>query len=147
MKEINFYIVDTDLESFFYNFLAKTIEKGKKSIVYSEDVSRLEKLDDYLWTCKKVEFLPHVLEDEKEAKDTPIVLTSKKQNVNNANFLFLENFLDDDFLDEFEKILYVIPHNNHELINKAKTTFDKYLKSGDKAKMFKRDEAGKWVEK
>ena len=57
MKEINFYCIEEDINGFLYNFLSKLVEKNKRVFIYSENMEKMEKLDNILWTLKKVDFL------------------------------------------------------------------------------------------
>ena len=147
MKEINFYCIEDEVNAFLYSFLSKLIEKGKRVMIYSESPEKMERLDGMLWSIKKVGFLPHLLYNENGAQDTPVVISNEKDNRNNANFLLISTFLDDDkFLDNFEKTFYVFSPANLHLIDEAEKNWEKYKKMNFNTKLFRKSQDGKWTE-
>jgi DNA polymerase IIIc chi subunit len=126
MTIINFYCVDEDMNEFLYTFLTSLYNKNNKILIYSTNEEKMLKLDVYLWTTKQLEFLPHLLARENKAKDTPIVITNKLDNINNSNVLLITGYLDStDFLKQFEKIIYLSP-SNQDVVEKTKEVWNKY---------------------
>lgn len=147
MKEINFYCIEEDINTFLYIFLSKLIEKDKKVIVYSESSEKIEKLDSILWTMKKTGFLPHLLYDEKGAENTPVLISNKKENKFNSNFLLISTFVDDiNFLNSFEKTFYIFSPMNQNLMNETEKKWNEYRENGFNTKMFRKNSLGKWTE-
>lgn len=147
MKEINFYCIEEDINVFLYSFLFKLIEKGKRVIVYSESPEKMERIDNMLWNIKKVGFLPHLLYNENGAEDTPIIISNVKDNKNNANFLLITTFMDDDkFLNNFEKTFYIFSPTSSNLIEETQKNWEKYKKMEFSTKLFRKSQTGKWTE-
>lgn len=147
MKEINFYCIEEDVNLFLFSLLSKLIDNGKKIIVYSESQEKMEKLDSLLWTQKKTSFLPHLIQGEKGDTLTPILISNVKENKNNANFLLISNFIDDEnFFSNFEKIFYMYSPINSTLINEVENNWNKYKNLGYNLKLLKKDLTGKWTE-
>lgn len=148
MKEINFYCIKEDANVFLYSFLSKLIEKDKRVIIYSENQEKIKKLDDTLWNMKKVGFLPHLIENEKFAEQTPIVLSNKKENKNNANFLLISTFLNDfEYLSQFEKIFYIFSPINNEIIENTLKAWNIYRENNFSTKLLEKNNEGKWIER
>lgn len=147
MKDINFYCIEEDANSFLYSFLSKLIEKNKRVIVYSESLEKMEKLDNMLWSHKKTEFIPHLLGHEKNAERTPIIISNTKDNRNNANFLLISGYLDDpEFLNKFEKTFYIFSPINQRLIDEAGKNWESYRNLGFNLKLLRKNSSGKWLE-
>lgn len=145
MKEINFYCIEEDANSFLYNFLSKLVDKGNKIFIYSENTEKMEKLDNTLWTMKKVEFLPHLLYNDEGAEETPIIISNQKENKNNSNFILISSYFDDtEFLNSFEKVFYIFSPINSNIIEYTKNSWNKYKNQNFDLKLFKKDSSGKW---
>ena len=60
--------------------------KREKLLIIASDQKALEFVDDLLWRIPKTSFLPHVIADA--PTEDPIVLTKRRENLNQARFLF-----------------------------------------------------------
>ena len=145
MKEINFYCIEEEVNNFLYNFLSKLVDKNKRVFIYSENNEKMEKLDNALWTMKKIDFLPHLLYNDEGVEDTPIMISNKKDNKNNSNFILISSYFDDiNFLNSFEKIFYIFSPINQTIIEYTKNSWNKYKEQNFNLKLFKKDNTGKW---
>lgn len=147
MININFYCIEEDMNQFLYSFLTKLVENQKKVIIYSENQEKADKLDELLWTMKKTAFLPHLKNTDKGWDKTPLLISNKKENIINAHFLLISNFLDDDeFLQRFEKIFYIFSPINQNLVSEAEKNWQKCLDKKYNLNYLKKDINGKWIE-
>lgn len=145
MKEINFYCIEEEVNNFLYNFLSKLVDKEKRVFIYSENSEKMEKLDNTLWTMKKIDFLPHLLYSDEGVEDTPIMISNKKENKNNSNFILISSYFDDiDFLNSFEKIFYIFSPVSQTIIEYTKNSWDKYKNQNFNLNLLKKDSSGKW---
>lgn len=145
MKEINFYCIEEEVNNFLYNFLSKLVDKGNRIFIYSEKAEKMEKLDNALWTMKKVEFLPHLLYNDEGVEETPIIISNQKENKNNSNFILISSYFDDtEFLNSFEKVFYIFSPINSNIIEYTKNSWLKYKKENFDLKLLKKDSSGKW---
>lgn len=145
MKEINFYCIEEDINSFLYNFLSGIINQNKRVMIFSENQEKMIKLDDTLWTMKKTGFLPHLLFSDNGADRTPIIISNNKKNINNSNFILISNFLDDvEFLNTFEKVFYIFSPINKALLQETKNSWNKYKQMNFETKIYKKNSNGKW---
>ncbi len=72
--------------------LAELVEElykdGRRVVVWVTDEGRRQILDDYLWTFRKLSFVPHgVWQDGMEETDDPVVLVGEAGNPNRADIL------------------------------------------------------------
>ena len=147
MKEINFYCIEEEVNSFLFSFLLRLTKSNKKVVIYSENMDKIEKLDSMLWCMTKTDFLPHLLDTESGAEDTPVLITNYLRNKNNADFLLISNFIDNnEFFEKFEKIFYVFTVSNMTSLELAENSWKKNKKNGYNLKFLRKDDNGKWVE-
>jgi len=147
MKEINFYCVEEEPNLFIFSFIKNLFENKKKVIIYSDDKDKIEKLDNFLWVQKKTSFLPHLIQGENLDSITPILISNIKENKNNADFLLISKFNNDEyFLSTFKKIFYMYCPINPTLNNIARNDWNKYKELGYNSKLLKKNSIGKWEE-
>jgi len=144
MTEINFYFIDTEKDRFLYSFLFKILDSSKKIVIYNNSIERINYLDEILWTWGETKFLPHGTKKDGNIDKHPIYLTTEKENPNKANFLIIEENLEDlDFLKSFEKVFYIFD-NAKESIDKAKAVWLEFEKNKLSLTLISRTEDGEW---
>ncbi|GMO57353.1 MAG: hypothetical protein Ta2D_03120 [Rickettsiales bacterium] len=126
-NSITFYNLENEeTNDFLYKFLSKIYSKKKKALVYFNEAEKRESLDTALWTRKKLDFIPHLLNTDENVAATPIAITSCLENINNADFLIIDSYIDNaEFLQQFENIYYVISFLQTD---KSKGDYIKYKK-------------------
>ena len=88
--EVWFYHLErTGLDQALPELLEKTLQKGWRALVRTQDRQRIEHLDTWLWTYRDESFLPHAPADEPGASRQPVLLTTAMENPNGAQALFL----------------------------------------------------------
>lgn len=141
MKNINFYLSDETVGKTLFNLLLKMVEKKHRVVIYCHSKEYLDELDRMLWTLGRVKFLAHGKEEDGHVSEHPIFLTTKEENPNNANFLFLFGKPSKGFIDKFDKGFYIFDHY-HE--GDAKMDWSDWKGQGFDP-VFMKKEAGKWV--
>ena len=90
MTEAIFYqFLVANFESSFPKFLENFQKENTYSIVRTSDDNRLEYLDRLLWSYIPESFLPHSTSHDKEVQNTPLYLTTGKENPNKSSNLIL----------------------------------------------------------
>ncbi len=84
-----YHLERSTLEQVLPELLEKTLARGWRARVTSEDPSRLEALDAWLWTYRDDSFLAHGLAGEPFADRQPILLGDGADNPNRAQALFV----------------------------------------------------------
>jgi DNA polymerase-3 subunit chi len=88
--EVWFYHLErSTLEQVLPELLEKTLERGWRARVRSEDPSRIDALDAWLWTYRDDSFLAHGRAGEPFAERQPILLGDGAENPNGARALFV----------------------------------------------------------
>ena len=102
--EVWFYHLErTGLDQALPELLEKTLQKGWKAVVRLREAERLQQLDGWLWTYRDESFLPHAPDDEAGADRQPILLTTRFENVNAADALFLVDGAEPGELSGYER--------------------------------------------
>jgi DNA polymerase-3 subunit chi len=82
MTRIDFHSNVPDKINYTCRLIRKARTANCKVIVFDNDRTQLDLLNDALWTFSTSDFLPHVLFDDPLAAQTPIILTDTES----ANF-------------------------------------------------------------
>jgi DNA polymerase-3 subunit chi len=73
--EVWFYHLErTSLEQVLPELLERTLKRGWRARVRSDDADRIEAMDGWLWTYRDESFLPHGRADEPLSARHPILL-------------------------------------------------------------------------
>jgi DNA polymerase-3 subunit chi len=81
-------------------------KQRRKVVIWIEDKGRLKIFDDYLWTFRKLSFVPHAVwtSDMREVDD-PVVLVAEPANPNMAGVLVVgDGFPPGDWAATFEEV-------------------------------------------
>lgn len=95
--------------------LAELIEElygaGRRVVVWVADEGRRQILDDFLWTFRKLSFVPHCLwRGGMEASDDPVVLVGEAGNPNGADVLVVGDDLPPtEWLEGFDEVHDLVP--------------------------------------
>ena len=88
--EVWFYHLErSSLDQVLPELLEKTLGRGWKALVRTCEAERVEHLDGWLWSYRDDSFLPHGTDQEPLADRQPVLLTTKQDNPNGAEALFL----------------------------------------------------------
>ena len=124
--KINFYYIEEKFIDFVFRFLTKTLESNKKIIFYSNNEKSIIDLNKALWVHNLTSFLPHLLYNEEGSENVPILLSNTEENKYNCDYLLTSSYINNnDFLNSFQKIYYIV-YNNENSINEAKKSWDLY---------------------
>ncbi|MDR3290324.1 MAG: DNA polymerase III subunit chi [Rickettsiales bacterium] len=144
MTNIKFYDLNEDTNEFLYKFVKKIYSTDKKVLIHFDNKEEMVILDTFLWTHKKIDFLPHLLSDDENADITPIILTDKMENKNNADVIIVNSFVNNkEFLNKFEKIYYII---SFDKIEKGRQDYKNYKSKEYHLTVLKKNENAEWIE-
>jgi DNA polymerase-3 subunit chi len=88
--EVWFYHLErSGLDQVLPELLEKTLARGWKAVVRAREAERVEHLDGWLWSYRDDSFLPHAPADEPGAARQPVLITTRLDNPNGADALFL----------------------------------------------------------
>lgn len=134
MSEVNFYETgDEPIVKSIAPLLQKILEEGKKALIFCEDQKKLEELDKSIWSYGRTTFIAHITENDNDFNfdRQPIILTSKEENLNKADYLIFLIDVQKQFLKSFKRSFFFFEEGE----NFSKFKPDNYF----------RKEGGKWL--
>lgn len=148
MTEIRFYHLTTKpLERALPEILAKTYERGMKTVVKLGSQERIEAMDAILWTFDPASFIPHsYIRDGNEAEQ-PIWFTLNDDNPNQATTLILADGASSSKVADYSLCCEVFDGNDDDVVTAARARWKDYTAAGHELSYFQQDDQGKWVKK
>src|SRR5262245_18463478 len=90
VANVQFYhLTTTPLERALPRLLTKAHAGGFKTLLVAESEERVEQLNQLLWTYDPGSFLPHGSIKDGNAEHQPILISTEKEALNQANMLFI----------------------------------------------------------
>jgi DNA polymerase-3 subunit chi len=119
--EVWFYHLErTGLDQALPELLEKTLQRGWRAIVRSPAPERAEHLDGWLWSYRDDSFLPHGVAEEPDAERQPILLTSRDENPNHADALFLVDGAEPGELAGYKRCLVLFDGADDAQVSRAR---------------------------
>ena len=119
--EVWFYHLErTGLDQALPELLEKTLQRGWKAIVRSPVPERIEHLDGWLWSYRDDSFLPHAPADEANAARQPILLTTRDDNPNAADALFLVDRAEPGDLSGYQRCVVLFDGGDDDQLRNAR---------------------------
>lgn len=75
MTRVDFHSKVPDKLLYACRLVRKACAAEMRVVVYAQDRTQLEALDEALWTFSEQDFLPHVMAGDELAAQTPVILT------------------------------------------------------------------------
>lgn len=131
--EINFYQVDETVSKALAPLLLKILSEKKKVLIFCREQNQIKEIDGALWNYGRNKFIPHatIFDKEFEPKRQPVLITSKEENQNDADYLVFVDEPSESFISKFSRVFYFFEEGK----NAAKMKPTKFYKKID----------GKWV--
>jgi DNA polymerase-3 subunit chi len=112
MTQVDFYILKnaslSGLEQYTCKLTEKAFKKGHKIHILTVNQDQSERLNKLLWTFSETSFLPHVLNNDKLANETPIHLGHRATDVSiNDVLINLQSELPENF-ERFSRIAELV---------------------------------------
>jgi len=133
------------LENVLPRLLEKTMEVGKRAVVMVGSEERVAALDALLWTYSQDSWLPHGTAKDGDPDDQPVWLTSKDENPNGSQFMFLADGASSDRLDGFERCFELFDGNDSNAMTDARRRWKEY-KEADHALTYWQQTGNGWQE-
>jgi len=147
MTEIRFYhLTKSSLEKALPELLEKSLQRNWRVVVQVENDDIAEKLNKDLWTIKTESFIPHGSKKDGNASKQPIWITSKEENPNNANILFLIDGAVCKEIEKFDLVCEVFNGNYKDQTDKARDRWKLYKEKSHSLTYWKQTENG-WEKK
>jgi DNA polymerase-3 subunit chi len=131
MTEVWFYHLErTSLEQALPELLEKVLARGWRGLVRTRIASRVEELDQRLWTWRDDSFLPHGPAGEPHAARQPILLSSAMENQNAAQALLLIDGAEPGELAGYERVMVLFDGNDEAALATARAQWSALKASG-----------------
>ena len=129
--EVWFYHLErTSLDQALPELLEKTLARGWKALVRADAPERIEHLDGWLWSYRDDSFLPHGVDHEPMADRQPILLTTRMENANAAEALFLIDGADAGSLDGYARCILLFDGRDEAALAQARRQWSAFRKDG-----------------
>lgn len=141
--EVWFYHLErTGLDQALPELLEKTLARGWKAIVRAMGAQRVEHLDGWLWAYRDESFLPHAPADEPGAARQPILLTTRDENLNGADALFLVDGAEPGELGDYTRCVVLFDGGDEEALATARRQWKSVKAKGLPASYWKQQGRG-----
>ena len=142
--EVWFYHLErASLEQVLPELLERTLKRGWRASVRSDDPDRIEAMDGWLWTYRDESFLPHGRADEPLADRQPILLGNGLENLNRAQALFV---LDGDpgDLADYVRCIVIFDGREETALRSARGLWKRYKAAGHGVTYWKQGDHRGW---
>lgn len=148
MTEVLFYhLTESKLEDALPALLERSVERGWKVVVQTNDEARRDLLDAHLWTFREDSFLPHGTDAAPMAQAQPVLLTTGPDNENEASVRFLVDGADAPPLDPYERVVFMFDGYDQQQLEKARAQWKKLKGEGHALTYWQQSQDGRWQKK
>ncbi len=114
MTRVDFHFNTPDKLTYACRLLRKVLRAGHRAVVYSDDDAMLKQFDQLLWTFSSTDFVPHVLEGNELADQTPVVLTSQPSNAGHDDIIVNIGHTTPPDFGRFERLLELVGQDERD---------------------------------
>ncbi|WJH39556.1 DNA polymerase III subunit chi [Aliirhizobium terrae] len=148
MTEVLFYhLTESKLEDALPALLEKSVERGWKVVVQTNDEARRDLLDGHLWTFREDSFLPHGTDAAPMAEAQPVLLTTAEENANGATVRFIVDGAAPPPLDPYERVVFMFDGYDQQQLEGARSEWKKLKGEGHTLTYWQQSPEGRWVKK
>lgn len=145
MTHINFYhLTQTDKMRALPRLMEKVVDAGQRAIIWSEDIQSIDMMNTVLWTYSTKTFIPHGVKVDGFSARQPIYLTTQDENPNRASVIAVMDEVIPDFVDSFEKCLYLFNGKDREHTQLARQQWKAMKDKGYSLDYWKQGSKGNW---
>ena len=106
--------------------------------------SRLDALDQHLWTFAEDSFLPHGRADRPRADQHPVVLSRAVENLNNASMVFCLDGADPGSGEGWERVVILFEADDPAAMAWARSLWSARKKAQTPVSYWKQGDSGRW---
>ncbi len=108
MTRVDFHVNVTDKIDYACRLIRKIRKAGQRAVVFCEDESRLRKFDAALWSFSPLEFIPHLPDSDPLASRTPVLLTTRVEELPHHEVLVNLGASLPPFFTRFERLVELV---------------------------------------
>jgi DNA polymerase-3 subunit chi len=109
---IDFYFNAGDRISVACRLAAKAVQQGNRVLVYAPDAELAQKFDRTLWTWQAISFVPHCTAGDALADETPVLISSEKEESGNREILINLGADCPAFFERHERLLEIVAQDD-----------------------------------
>ncbi len=148
MTEVLFYhLTESKLEDALPALLEKSVERGWKVVVQTNDDARRDMLDAHLWTFRDESFLPHGTDAAPMAEAQPVLLTTAAENANGATVRFMVDGAEPPPLEPYERVVFMFDGYDQLQLEAARAEWKRLKGEGHALTYWQQSPEGRWVKK
>jgi DNA polymerase-3 subunit chi len=145
MTDVRFYhLTRSRMEAVLPVMLEKTLERGQRAVVMAGSDERVEAINGHLWTWNDRGFLPHGSEKDGFAEGQPVWLTTRDENPNSAQVLFLTDGATTERVGEFEICAVLFDGSDDAAVASSRGLWRAYKDAGHEVTYWQQGESGGW---
>lgn len=143
--EVWFYHLErSTLDQVLPELLEKTLARGWRALVRTNEPGRVDHLDGWLWSYKDDSFLPHGHEGEPTAARQPILITRGADNLNGAQALFLLDGAEAGDITAFERCIVLFDGRDESALSEARRRWTQFKAGGAPVSYWRQGETRGW---
>lgn len=144
MTGVRFYhLTRSRLESVLPIMLERTLGRDQRAVVMAGSDERVEALAVHLWTWQERGFLPHGSDKDGFAEDQPVWLTTREENPNRADVLFLIDGATSGHVAEFDDCAVLFDGSDEAAVAAAREQWRAFKDAGHAVTYWQQRE-GRW---
>jgi len=132
------------IENTLPELLQKLLGRGGRALVVSPDETRLDMLDQHLWSFRDDSFLPHGRADGPEPARQPVLLSPEPVNLNAATMLFCLDGADPGPIDGWERVIVMFEASDETALARARALWSARKKSQTVISYWRQGPSGGW---
>ena len=146
LSEFFFYkLKNTSSELFLINLIEKSINNNWNSVVLTDNIERMEEINDLLWTYNETSFLPHGSQNDKNREHHKVYLTCEEENPNKSNIIFSIDGILINNIKSWERCVYIFNEQNLKIVDQFESYKNQINLSDYSLKSFEQDINSKWI--
>ncbi len=146
LEQVGFYHLEkTGVFDTLPTLIDKIYSLGLRCCVYHENQEFLEKLDKVLWTYTPLAFIPHGLEGEEHALETPVWLSSQLTFSNNPDvFIALSSYDSECLSSDIKRVVDMFEGKDEQALGDARKRWKSFQQANVKCIYWTQTLQGKW---
>ena len=108
MTRVDFHLNVGDKIDYACRLIRKVRKAGQRAVVFCEDESRLREFDAALWSFSPLEFIPHLPDSDPLASRTPVLLTTRVEELPHHEVLVNLGAVVPQGFESFERLIEVV---------------------------------------
>jgi len=143
--EVWFYHLERmSLDAALPELLEKTLARNWRALVRSTAAERIDHLDGWLWTYRDDAFLPHGVDGEPTAERQPVLITTRMDNPNRAQALFLIDGAEPGDLSGYARCVLLFDGRDEAALAAARGRWRAFKDAGCEISYWRQGESSGW---